>query len=158
MLPEMGGLTSGMRTQAVKYSADSMAELKKDVDRLITSLDATMKPTADPNGSVSEIDRSKFGGGGGAWAEAQSAYASYAKVRQSLVDLSKLLKDCLEGLGIAAIASQDGIEAMDEDIKLKMRGIYERTKDAHDKAEQQKNQGDSAGNGSEGTTGGGSFQ
>ncbi|MER5962488.1 hypothetical protein [Streptomyces sp. NPDC002057] len=158
MLPAMGGLASGMRTQAVKYSADSMAELKTDVDKLIVSLDKTMKTTADPNGSVSEVDRTKFGGGGAAWAEAQSAYTSYAKVRQSLVDLSKLLKDCLEGLGIAAVASQGGIEAMDEDIKLKMRGIYERTKVAHDQHEQQKNQSDPTANGSDGTTGGGSFQ
>ncbi|KQX53643.1 hypothetical protein ASE09_05315 [Streptomyces sp. Root66D1] len=152
-----------MRTQAVKYSADSMAEFKKGIDKLITELDATMTLTAGPNSTVSAIDRSKFGGGGAAWAEAQSAYASYAKVRKSLVDLSKLLKDCLEGLGIAVVASQGGIEAMDEDIKLKMRGIYERTKDAHDKSQAQQQgagQGKPADSGSEGTSGGdgGSYQ
>ncbi|MCZ0979801.1 hypothetical protein O1L60_14300 [Streptomyces diastatochromogenes] len=160
MRAEMDGMTSGMRTQAVKYSADSMAEFKKDVDKLITTLDATMKVTADPNGTVSVIDRSKFGGGGAAWAEAQSAYAGYSKVRQSLVDLSKLLRDCLEGLGIAVVASQDGIEAMDEDIKLKMRGIYNRTKDAHDKAQAQQQaaaQGKPADSGSSGASGGGAF-
>ncbi|WP_367824864.1 hypothetical protein [Streptomyces sp. LMG1-1-1.1] len=159
MQAPMDGLAAGMRTQAVKYSADSINEFKIDVDKLIDSLDDTMKVTADPNGTVSAVDRSKFGGGGAAWAEAQSAYASYSKVRQSLVDLSKLLKDCLEGLGIAVVASQDGIETMDEDIKLKMRGIYDRTKDAHDKSEQQKtNQGNPPADGSEGTSGGGTFQ
>ncbi|MER5207687.1 S8 family serine peptidase [Streptomyces sp. NPDC002825] len=35
MRAEMEGMTSGMRTQAVKYSADSMDEFKKDVDKLI---------------------------------------------------------------------------------------------------------------------------
>ncbi|MFB7448619.1 MULTISPECIES: hypothetical protein [unclassified Streptomyces] len=161
MRAELEGMTSGMRTQAVKYSADSMAEFKKGIDSLITELDATMKLTAGPNSTVSVIDRSKFGGGGAAWAEAQGAYAGYSKVRQSLVDLSKLLRDCLEGLGIAVLASQDGIEAMDEDIKLKMRGIYERTKGAHDKAQAQQQattQGKPADNGSEGTSGGGSYQ
>ncbi|WP_052499113.1 hypothetical protein [Streptomyces vietnamensis] len=148
MRAELEGMTSGMRTQAVKYSADSMQKFKQGVEDLITQLkgsDASAgKLKADP------VSRTQFGGGGAAWSEAQSAYTAYDEVLGKLVQLSGLLNDCLEGLGIAVVASKNGFEEMDDDIKRKMIQIHQRTYDAKQKADKEAGRSEV---GSEGSTG-----
>ncbi|MEU6169249.1 hypothetical protein [Streptomyces tanashiensis] len=135
MRAELDGMSSGMRTQAVKYSADSMQKFKQGVDDLIEQLDGSGasagKLKADP------VTRTQFGGGGAAWGEAQGAYSAYNETLHSLVALSGLLKDCLEGLGIAVVASKDGMEQMDDDVKRKMIQIHQRTYDAKTKADKE---------------------
>ncbi|MER7946551.1 hypothetical protein ABTY59_04035 [Streptomyces sp. NPDC096079] len=139
MRAEMDGMSSGMRTQAVKYSADSMQKFKQGVDALIEELDGSGasagKLKADP------VTRTQFGGGGAAWSEAQGAYSAYNETLHSLVELSGLLKDCLEGLGIAVVASKDGMEQMDDDVKRKMIQIHQRTYDAKTKADKESGAG-----------------
>ncbi|MFF8376891.1 hypothetical protein ACF07V_12245 [Streptomyces sp. NPDC015661] len=151
MRAEMEGMTSGMRTQAVKYSADSMQKFKQGVDDLITQLKGSDagagKLKSDP------VSRTQFGGGGGAWAEAQGAYAAYDEVLGKLVQLSGLLNDCLEGLGIAVVASKNGFEEMDDDIKRKMIAIHQRTQDAKDKADKDAGRGAPGSEGSRGAEG-----
>lgn len=152
----MGGLASGMRTQAVKYSADSMETFRKGVDDLITQL---QNSEAGPDKlKTDSVTRSQFGGGGAAWGEAQSAYAAYDEVLGKLVQLSGLLKDCLEGLGIAVVASKNGMEEMDDDIKRKMIAIHQRTYEAKQQADKEAGRGAAASKDSHATEGDGSFQ
>ncbi|MFJ8658628.1 hypothetical protein [Streptomyces sp. NPDC093795] len=132
----VGGGAYGMQAMsadAVRYNSESMTEFKASIDGLIemlTSSEAdTGKMKADP------VTRNQFGGGGAAWIEAHGVYDSYNAVLAQLTDLSGLLKDCLEGLGIAVVASKDGFEQMDEDTKRKMINIHDRTWDAKEKAD-----------------------
>ncbi|WP_328944434.1 hypothetical protein OG259_25885 [Streptomyces sp. NBC_00250] len=146
----------GMRTQAVKYSADSMQKFKLRVDELIEQLNgsdaSSGKLKSDP------VSRTQFGGGGAAWGEAQNAYAAYDETLGRLVALSGLLKDCLEGLGIAVVASKNGMEEMDDDIKRKMIDIHQRTYDAKEKADKEAGRDTAAGGQGDTSESGGSFQ
>ncbi|MEU2115049.1 hypothetical protein ABZ567_05205 [Streptomyces sp. NPDC016459] len=156
MLPEVGGLTSGMRAQAVKYSADSMETFRKGVEGLIEQLQGS---EAGPGKLKDQpVSRPQFGGGGAAWGEAQGAYAAYDGTLSRLVELSGLLKDCLEGLGIAVVASKNGFEEMDDDIKRKMIQIHQRTYEAKQKAEKEAGNGAQASEGGETTEGGGDYK
>ncbi|MBX9424955.1 hypothetical protein [Streptomyces lateritius] len=152
----MGGMASGMRAQAVKYSADSMETFRKGVEGLIEQLQGSAagpgKLKADP------VTRTQFGGGGAAWGEAQGAYAAYDGTLSRLVELSGLLSDCLEGLGIAVVASKNGFEEMDDDIKRKMIQIHQRTFEAKEKAEKEAGHGAPASEGGEATEGGGVYK
>lgn len=156
MQASLGGMASGMRAQAVKYSADSMETFRKQVEGLIEDLQGsqagTGKLTADP------VTRTQFGGGGAAWGEAQSAYAAYDGTLSRLVELSGLLNDCLEGLGIAVVASKNGFEEMDDDIKRKMIGIHQRTFDAKEKADKEAGRGAPASEGGTGLEDGGNYK
>ncbi|MGW6967455.1 hypothetical protein ACWGET_25795 [Streptomyces zaomyceticus] len=146
----------GMSAQALRYSADSMETFRKDVQGLIDQLSGS-EASADKI-KTETVTRDKFGGGGAAWAEAQGVYAAYDAVLGRLVDLSVLLSDCLEGLGIAIVASKNGIEEMDDDVKRRMIEIHQRTKDAKRQAEIEAGKGAPASEGSEGTEGDGSFK
>ncbi|MDV5146072.1 hypothetical protein R1T08_18135 [Streptomyces sp. SBC-4] len=156
MQASLGGMASGMRAQAVKYSADSMETFRKRIDALVQELQGSGAGTgqlkADP------VTRTQFGGGGAAWGEAEGAYAAYDGTLSRLVELSGLLNDCLEGLGIAVVASKHGFEEMDDDIKRKMIDIHQRTFDAKEKADKAAGRGASASEGGQTTEGGGNFQ
>ncbi|MFC8760788.1 hypothetical protein ACFUAG_08735 [Streptomyces sp. NPDC057193] len=134
----VGGGSYGMQAMsadAVRYNSESMTEFKAGIDGLIEMLTSSEadkgKMQADP------VTRNQFGGGGAAWAEAHGVYDSYSTVLSQLTQLSGLLKDCLEGLGIAVIASKDGFEQMDDDARRKMINIHQRTEDAKAKADRE---------------------
>ncbi|MER6097173.1 hypothetical protein ABT154_15220 [Streptomyces sp. NPDC001728] len=146
----------GMRTQAVKYSADSMQKFKQRVDELILELNGS--DASSGKLKTAPVSRAQFGGGGAAWAEAQGAYAAYDETLGRLVALSGLLKDCLEGLGIAVVASKQGFEEMDDDIKRKMIEIHQRTQDAKDKADKEAGRETSAGGHGDKPEGDGPYQ
>ncbi|MCX4981183.1 hypothetical protein [Streptomyces sp. NBC_00572] len=152
----VGGMASGMRAQAVKYSADSMETFRKQVEGLIKELQGSGAGAgqlkADP------VTRTQFGGGGAAWGEAQGAYAAYDGTLSRLVELSGLLNDCLEGLGIAVVASKNGFEEMDDDIKRKMIDIHQRTFDAKEKADKEAGRGAPASEGDQTASGDASLQ
>ncbi|MEF9883206.1 hypothetical protein [Streptomyces sp. P9-A4] len=146
----------GMRTQAVKYSADSMQKFKQRVDELILELNGSDASSGELK--TAPVSRAQFGGGGAAWSEAQGAYAAYDETLGRLVALSGLLKDCLEGLGIAVVASKQGFEAMDDDIKRKMIEIHQRTQDAKDRADKEAGRETSAGGQGDTPEGDGPYQ
>ncbi|MEV7567651.1 hypothetical protein [Streptomyces tanashiensis] len=149
-------MSSGMRTQAVKYSADSMQKFKQGVEELITQLQGS--DASAPKLKSEPVTRTQFGGGGAAWSEAQGAYSAYNEVLGRLVELSGLLNDCLEGLGIAVVASKNGMEEMDDDIKRKMIQIHQRTFDAKEKADKEAGRGAPQSEGSQGTESDTSFK
>ncbi|CAM5512751.1 hypothetical protein STANM337S_03871 [Streptomyces tanashiensis] len=159
MRAEMDGASSGMQgmsADAVRYNSESMSEFKTSIDGLIEMLTSSEadkgKMKSDP------VTRTKFGGGGAAWGEATSVYDSYNTVLKQLTELSGLLQDCLEGLGIAVVASKDGFEQMDDDVKRKMINIHDRTWDAKQKADKEAGRGASASEGSQSAEGDGSLQ
>ncbi|WP_329623182.1 hypothetical protein OG357_24450 [Streptomyces sp. NBC_01255] len=156
MQASLGGMASGMRAQAVKYSADSMETFRKRIDGLIAELQGSGAGTgqlkADP------VTRTQFGGGGPAWGEAEGAYAAYDGTLSRLVELSGLLNDCLVGLGIAVVASKNGFEEMEDDIKRKMIDIHQRTFDAKEKADKAAGRGASASSGDKAAESDTSFQ
>ncbi|WP_030221798.1 hypothetical protein [Streptomyces exfoliatus] len=124
-----------MSREAVLYNTESMSEFKAGIDGLIEMLTSS---EAGPGKMKSDpLSRTKFGGGGAAWGEATGIYTSYETVLRQLTELSGLLQDCLEGLGIAVVASKDGFQQMDDDIKQKMIGIHQRTEDAKAKADRE---------------------
>ncbi|MFF9428960.1 hypothetical protein [Streptomyces sp. NPDC014746] len=124
-----------MSAEAVVYNTESMSEFKTSIDGLIEMLTGSeadkSKVSSDP------VTRAKFGGGGGAWGEAVGIFDSYDSVIKQLTQLSGLLQDCLEGLGIAVVASKDGFEQMDDDIKQKMINIHQRTENAKARADRE---------------------
>ncbi|WP_225801559.1 hypothetical protein [Streptomyces sp. NK15101] len=159
MRAELDGASYGMRgmsADAVRYNSESMSEFKTSIDGLIEMLTSSEadkgKMKSDP------VTRNQFGGGGAAWGEASSVYDSYNAVLKQLTDLSGLLQDCLEGLGIAVVASKDGFEQMDDDVKRKMINIHDRTWDAKQKADKEAGRDVPASEGSQDTEGGGSFK
>ncbi|MEU1860717.1 hypothetical protein [Streptomyces gardneri] len=157
MEASLGGMASGMRAAAVKYSADSMETFRKQIEGLIEDLQGSH---AEPGKLKAEnpVTRTQFGGGGAAWGEAQGAYAAYDGTLSRLVELSGLLNDCLEGLGIAVVASKNGFEEMDDDIKRKMINIHQRTFDAKEKADKEAGRGAPASDGSTGLEDGGIYK
>ncbi|MFF0274679.1 MULTISPECIES: hypothetical protein [unclassified Streptomyces] len=124
-----------MSEAAVHYNSESMTEFKKGIDGLIETLTSSEadkgKMESDP------VVRNQFGGGDGAWSEAAGVYTSYNTVLTQLTELSGLLRDCLEGLGIAVVASKDGFEQMDDDVKQQMINIHQRTDEAKTKADRE---------------------
>ncbi|MFE0640401.1 hypothetical protein ACFW2Y_02040 [Streptomyces sp. NPDC058877] len=133
-----GGGSFGMRAmskEAVRYNSESMSEFKTSIDGLIEMLTSSEadhgKMKSDP------VTRSQLGGGGAAWIEAAGLHDSYNTVLKQLTELSSLLQDCLEGLGIAVVGSKDGFEQLDEDTKRKMINIHQRTEDARARADRE---------------------
>ncbi|MFD7444144.1 hypothetical protein [Streptomyces sp. NPDC059909] len=120
------------------YDPESMRDFKVRVDDLITKL--TESPAGAGNVASDPVARAQFGGGGAAWVEASGLFTAYGTVIAELKKLSGLLADCLAGMGIAVVASKDGIETVDDDIRRKMIAINERTSEAKVAAERQAEQ------------------
>ncbi|MFE6063243.1 hypothetical protein [Streptomyces sp. NPDC056431] len=122
-----------MSADAVRYNTESMSQFKTRIDGLIEML--TSSEASRSKMEADALARVNFGGGGAAWGEATSVHTSYETVLRQLTELSGLLQDCLEGLGIAVVASKDGFQQMDDDVKRQMIGIHERTEEAKAKAD-----------------------
>ncbi|RPK56706.1 hypothetical protein EES42_40370 [Streptomyces sp. ADI95-17] len=100
----------------------SFTKFRDRIDGLLRDLKAS---PAGP-GKVGEdtVGRSQFGGGEhGGWYEADDLHGVYGDVITNLEQLSKLLSDSIEGLGIAVLASQKGYENLDLDIRDRMLAI-----------------------------------
>ncbi|MFJ4687168.1 hypothetical protein ACIQNG_25035 [Streptomyces sp. NPDC091377] len=99
----------------------SFTEFKRRVDDLIRDL----KESPAGEGKVGEepLTRVQFGGGDGQWSEAAGLFGSYETVITELENLSKLLSDSIEGMGIAVLASHKGYENLDLDIRDRMAAI-----------------------------------
>lgn len=104
------------------YDPESMVKFKARIDQLIINLNGS--PAGSKKVGAEPLGRGQFGGGGGAWAEAAGLSTAYETVIDQLKQLSKLLADSLEGMGIAVVASKDGFEGLDDDIRRRMRAIH----------------------------------
>ncbi|MCX4823445.1 hypothetical protein OG883_26910 [Streptomyces sp. NBC_01142] len=115
---------------AMLYDPESMGEFKKRVDKLV--LDLNGSPAGPKKIGDDAIDRTQFGGGGNGWVEASGLFNAYDTVITQLKQLSQLLADCMEGMGIAVVASKDGYQGMDDDIRRRMLTIRQRTESKYD--------------------------
>ncbi len=112
------------------YDPESMGEFKKRIDKLILDLNGS---SAGPKKVDDEpVARAQFGGGGAGWIEASGLFGAYNNVITQLKQLSQLLADSMEGMGIAVTASKDGIEGLDDDIRRRMVAIHQRTEKHYD--------------------------
>lgn len=112
------------------YDAESMVSFKKRVDQLL--IDLGDSPAAPKQVGTAHTKRNHFGGGDGAWAEAAGLYASYELVVERLKELSQLMGDCLEGMGIAVVSAKNGYADIDDDIRRRMLAIQTHTQQHYD--------------------------
>ncbi|MFC5801586.1 hypothetical protein [Streptomyces formicae] len=112
------------------YDPESMVSFKKRVDKLLTNLRES--PAGPKQVEAEAASRDHFGGGRNGWAEAAGLSGAYDTVIEQLTKLSQLLADSMEGMGIAVVASKDGFEAMDDDIRRRMVAISKRTEKEYD--------------------------
>ncbi|MER0447310.1 hypothetical protein ABR738_22635 [Streptomyces sp. Edi4] len=104
----------------------SFTTFQRRVDELIRNLKGS---PADPSKVGQErLVREQFGGGEGAWTEAAGLFTSYATVITELETLSRLLSDSIEGMGIAVLASHQGYQNIDADVRKRMAAISVETK------------------------------
>ncbi|WP_327729342.1 hypothetical protein OG250_25645 [Streptomyces sp. NBC_00487] len=103
----------------------SITAFQKRVDQLISDL----KDSDAGPGKVGreQLVRTQFGGGNGEWAEAAGLYTAYETVITELENLSKLLSDSMEGMGIAVLAAHKGYQNIDLDIRDRMAAISAET-------------------------------
>lgn len=103
----------------------SFTKFRTRVDELIRDLKGS---EAGPSKIGQEqLVRHQLGGGDGAWAEAAGLFTTYETVISELETLSKLLSDSMEGMGIAVLASHQGYQNIDLDIRDRMAAISAET-------------------------------
>lgn len=103
----------------------SFTKFRDRIDELLRDLKAS--PADAKKVGEDRVAPTEFGDA--AWAEAQGLYGSYKTVITELENLSKMLSDSIEGMGIAVLASHKGYENLDEDIRARMRAISGSTKE-----------------------------
>ncbi|WP_370413044.1 hypothetical protein [Streptomyces fradiae] len=122
----------GGGARGLRYQPETMVKFKQGIDELIKML--TESPAGSKNMAADPVTRRQFGGGEAAWTEAHGVFDAYETVLNRLVQLSSLLGDCLEGMGIAVVMSKNGLERTDDDIKSRMREIAIRAEEAEAEA------------------------
>jgi len=113
---------------SVLYEPESMSSFKARVDELIVKLNGS--PAGPDKVAEEPVTRSQFGGE--AWAEAAGLFNAYDTVVDQLKQLSQLLADSMEGMGIAVRSSQVGYEDLEADIRRRMLAIHENTQKHYD--------------------------
>ncbi|MGW0706031.1 hypothetical protein ACWD4G_08715 [Streptomyces sp. NPDC002643] len=123
----MSGVWDAVQDTAtdVYTELSSFQTFKKRIDQLIDDL----KDSDAGPGKVGQeqLVRAQFGGGNGQWAEAAGLFTAYETVITELENLSKLLSDSMEGVGIAVMASHKGYQNIDLDIRDRMVAISAET-------------------------------
>ncbi|MET7859992.1 hypothetical protein ABZS81_22795 [Streptomyces sp. NPDC005318] len=136
MLPsDTGGSTATPGwpfASAVDFAQDAVGDLvtelssftkfRNRIDELLDDLKAS--PADSRKLGEDRVTRPQFGGGTrGEWHEADELHGAYRTVIKELEQLSKLLSDSIEGMGIAVLASHKGYENLDLDIRERMLAI-----------------------------------
>ncbi|MGJ5899124.1 hypothetical protein ACSCBZ_45400 [Streptomyces niveiscabiei] len=131
MLLEGGENSSTDARNAIQAQADMAAEyasftgFRTRIDELIRTLKGS---SAGPTElAQDQLTRTQFGGGSEGWIEAAGLFTAYETVISELENLSKLLSDSMEGMGIAVLASHKGYENIDLDVRQRMAAISAET-------------------------------
>ncbi|MFF1922526.1 hypothetical protein ACFVW8_18395 [Streptomyces sp. NPDC058221] len=103
----------------------SFTAFRDRVDELLRGLGAS--PAAPGKLGADPLGRGRLGGGRGSWAEADALHGAYRGVIDELERLSTLLSDSIEGLGIAVLASHQGYERVDVDVRDRALAIRRHT-------------------------------
>lgn len=116
----IGAVAPGVAAELVT-ELTSFTKFRDRIDELLRNLRAS--PAGPKKVGEEPMTRGQFGGGANGWAEAASLFLSYQAVITELESLSKLLSDSIEGMGIAVLASHNGYQNLDEDIRHRMLNI-----------------------------------
>jgi hypothetical protein len=122
-----GFVGAGIAAADLATELTSFTKFRTRIDELLRDLKES--PAAPQKLGEGLMDRSQFGGGGNLWAEAASLFVSYETVITELESLSKLLSDCIEGMSIAVLASHNGYENIDDDLRRRMLAISDGAKE-----------------------------
>ncbi|MCX4645136.1 MULTISPECIES: hypothetical protein [unclassified Streptomyces] len=104
---------------------ESFTKFQERVDQLVKDLKGS--PAGPQKVGQEVLARQQFGGGDGGFKEASGLHSSYSTVISELENLSKLLSDSIEGMGIAVMASHKGYANIDDDIRRRMQAISAET-------------------------------
>lgn len=99
----------------------SFTGFRERIDDLVRGLKAS--PAGPRKVGEDPMSRARFGGGGGSWAEADALHGSYRAVVKELEQLSQLLSDSMEGMGLAVLNSHKGYANVDADIRDRMLAV-----------------------------------
>ncbi|MGW6360336.1 hypothetical protein ACWFR5_35535 [Streptomyces sp. NPDC055092] len=100
---------------------ESFTKFQQRVDQLIKDLKES--PAGPKKVGQEALTRTKFGGGPKGWHEADGLSSQYDTVITDLENLSKLLSDSIEAMGIAVMASHKGYKNVDMDVRQRMAAI-----------------------------------
>ncbi|MCX4534800.1 hypothetical protein OHA79_19665 [Streptomyces sp. NBC_00841] len=99
----------------------SFTKFRDRIDELLKDLKGS--PADARKLGEDRMSRAQFGGEKGQWAEADALHHTYKTVITELEQLSGLLSDSIEGMGIAVLASHKGYEHVDLDVRERMLAI-----------------------------------
>lgn len=109
-----------------------MDSLKKRVDKLLEDFGTSQAGPA----KIGEdwLDKGRLGGPG--FKEADFLFGSYNVVREQLVKFSKVLELQMESMKLAIHASQNGYQAIDDDIRARMKRLNSEIADMQKKEDE----------------------
>ncbi|MFE7707965.1 hypothetical protein ACFU6I_19720 [Streptomyces sp. NPDC057486] len=111
----------------------SFTKFRDRIDELLKDLKGS--PADARKLGEDRMPRARFGGEKGQWAEADALHHTYETVITELEQLSGLLSDSMEGMGIAVLASHKGYEHVDLDVRERMLAIRDGARE-HQEAHQ----------------------
>lgn len=124
-VPFLGVATAGAAVE-LATELTSFTKFRNRIDEILDDLKSS--PAGPAKLGEDPVVRTQFGGGENQWAEAASLFTSYQSVITELESLSKLLSDSIEGMSIAVLASHNGYENLDIDIRRRMLAISDEAK------------------------------
>jgi hypothetical protein len=104
---------------------ESFTAFQRRVDQLVKDLKDS--PAGPTKVGQEVLGRAKFGGGHTGWHEAHQVFSQYDTVIADLENLSRLLSDSIEAMGIAVMGSHKGYENVDMDVRRRMAAISAET-------------------------------
>lgn len=120
--------TPKSRPQGVKPDLERRAEalkiLKKRIDGALKNMDSSS--AAQHNLSAKRIQRTSFSGQGSPFAEADDLFTKFTEVHDTLVLLSRTLRDQIDATSIAVKVADGGFDAIDEEEKRRYWEISRR--------------------------------
>ncbi|WP_053929415.1 hypothetical protein [Streptomyces sp. NRRL S-4] len=123
------GVTSAAAAVELATELTSFKKFRNRIDEILVALKES--PADATQLGQDPMKRAQFGGGDNHWAEAASLFMSYQTVITELETLSKTLSDSIEGMSIAVLASHNGYENLDIDIRRRMLEISDGAKEQY---------------------------
>jgi len=125
------GLNAG---SGISKKAETLAYFKKQLDEMLKDLEES--PAAKKEISRHRIAAAAYG----KFPAAEELAASYHRVHARLEELSEILGDQLEALGVAVQISDRGYDSIDAEQAARMREINKRAQSYYDKTDPQRGQ------------------
>lgn len=123
------GLNAG---SGISKKAETLAYFKKQLDKMLKDLEES--PAAK-----SEISRHRIAAAAyGKFPAAEELAGNYQKVHARLEELSQILGDQLEALGVTVQISDRGYDSVDAEQAARLREIHKRAQNYYDRTDPQR--------------------